>query len=242
MLYKLSAIALSVMFSICVASSRNAFAQTRYFEPLDDIRRDFGRRLVERGVELTETALIDAMLRKSDSFATMMLATLPKTANSVSALRIALSAPAASDPDAPGWGTTVTGAAWALGQLGETGWEDIAIAQLPRLRDPIDRMNLAKVLANAGRADGWPIVRDALKNSDPGAVSVALTSVEYFDQLKDPSSGGQPIDLVAELTKLAEAASDVGTDRTIRGKPVWEPARTQLQKKIAETKARKEKK
>jgi hypothetical protein len=238
---RLSGVTLLLLLSIYSANSMNAFAQARYPEPLEEGRTRLAIQLVANGVEITETALIDAMLHKPETgmsgLAAMMLGTLPKTPSSVQALRAALSAPAVSDPNAAGWEGIVTSAAWALGQLGESGWEDSAIAQLPKLVGLNTRMNMAKTLANAGRAEGWPIVRDALANADPRVILVALGNVEYFDQLKDPSRGGQTIDVVAELTKVAEVASAAPT-----GLPIVEPVRTQLEKKIADIKAIKEKK
>lgn len=239
---RLSGVALSLVLSIYSGSSMNAFAQARYPEPLGEGRARLAIFLMEKGVEITETALIDELLQKGESggaVAAMMLATLPKSPNIVLALRAALSAPnVPGGPDAPGWDSIVAGAAWALGQLGETGWEDIAIAQLQKITVLNARINLAKTLANAGRGEGWPIVRDAIANAtDPGFASVALGNVEYFDQLKDPSmGGGQPIDVVAELTKLAEVASDAPTSITLRGKPMWEPVRKQIEKKTADIK------
>ncbi len=231
--------------SLCFYPATKAFSQARHPEPLSEERRGaMALQLRGSGVDITEAALIDALLHKgemliSDS-AARMLTTLPKTPTSVAALRAALSAPNVPEFDL-GWAPIVESAAWALAQMGDTGWEDTAVAQLHKMSraskpESVWQVLLAGVLANAGRADGWPVVQATLASNDPFTVGTALVQAEYFDQLKDPV-GGQPIDVLAELTKLSSIASDAPT-----GTYTTPPVRKQFEKKIADMKAIKSKK
>ena len=122
--------------------------------------------------------------------ATNYLAQQRATPDIIAALRAASGSPRES---------VAASAFGALQKLGATGWEGSAIGLLQGTRDHTIRLPLARVLAQAGRSEGWFIVRDAL-TPDDRSMGLALWSVGPFHGLK--LADGTPIDALSELRRL----------------------------------------
>lgn len=108
----------------------------------------------------------------------------------------------------------------SLQTLGATGWQDTAAARLAVMAQAgghgDGRITLARILAQAGRADGWPVITSALADND-WAVA-ALVEVPHFDGLTD--SDGRIIDAAAVLQAmraLVPAGGEEGLNRLIGG-------------------------
>ena len=95
----------------------------------------------------------------------------------------------------------------ALQRLGAREWEDVAIGRLPRVKSSAVRLLVAQALAKAGRSEGWPVVRDSLRDVPPGSRGLAINVVASFDGLKD--SEGRIIDVEGELALLSDTNAGV---------------------------------
>lgn len=87
-----------------------------------------------------------------------------------------------------------------LQRLGAMGWEPRAVELLTGAEDPAVRLDMAGVLARAGRSDGWPPIKTALRGEKPALLANAVTNAAYFQGLKD--ANGQTIDAVGELERI----------------------------------------
>jgi hypothetical protein len=91
----------------------------------------------------------------------------------------------------------------------EESWVEIAIKRLPRVKHPVDKIQLAGLMAKDGHADGWSVVLAGVLDDQFG--SVALEHVDDFDGL--PNKAGDPINVNDELNSLIPLASTTGKAR-----------------------------
>lgn len=205
---------LPLILALRISGLTPAVAQVQTVDPLDWATQNTAVLLKAQGVEINETALIQALqglhdtskFRGLEGMAARMLTTLPKNPRIVAALRAAFADAMLIDRDTGYRDGSVASIASALAAVGETGWENSAVTELPKM-GRIEQLQLAHTLARVGRAEGWPIVRAALADDKPFFIMEGLFGVEYFDQLPNPD-GGQPIDVVAQLRQLASATPE----------------------------------
>jgi hypothetical protein len=125
-------------------------------------------------------------------FATGFLAQQPATSETIGGVREASKSPRES---------VAVAAFGALQRLGATGWEGSASGLMQGIKDDLRRIQLAGILAGAGRSEGWFIVRDAL-TPDNSSMGVAMWSAAPFHGLK--LADGTTIDAIAELRRLRQ--------------------------------------
>ena len=154
------------------------------------------QKLAEAGYRYDDTAsLLSALQDENETvagFATTFLAEQRATPEIIGALRAAGGSPLES---------VALGAFSALQRLGATGWEGSASGLMQGTRDDIMRLELAGILAKAGRSEGWAFVKAAL--SDPGLMVHAVRAAAHFDGLKTPDG---EVDAVAEIERIRDQA------------------------------------
>jgi hypothetical protein len=161
-----------------------------------------GRNLADAGYRYDDTAsLLRALSDGNETvaiFATTFLAQQRATPEIVLALRTASESP--REPLA-------LSAFSALQRLGAIGWEGSAIGLMQGTREDTIRLQLAGILAQAGRSDGWFIIRDAL-TPDDRSMALAFWSAGPFHGLK--AADGTTIDAISELRRLQRELRERG--------------------------------
>jgi hypothetical protein len=159
------------------------------------------QKLADAGYRYDDLASLLRALQDQDElvaiFATTFLAERA-TAETIGALRAASEGPRES---------LALGAFGALQRLGATGWEGSAIGLMQGTREETIRVELAGILAKAGRTEGWLLIRDAL-TPDNRLMRLALFSVGPFHGLK--AADGTTIDAISELRRLQRELRDRG--------------------------------
>jgi hypothetical protein len=101
----------------------------------------------------------------------------------------------------------------SLASLGDTTWISEGTNRLSKIQDKNPRIELAALLAFAGRSDGWDFTLDTL--SDPVHIRHALLQIEAFDQIKDKA--GNNIQVIQALEEQLEKVP-LGNRRIITAK------------------------
>ena len=152
------------------------------------------QRLADAGYRYDDPALVVRALQDEKEivavFAANFLAQQRATPDVIAALR------SASESSRESVAVSALG---ALQTLGATGWEGSASGLMQGTRDGITRLELAGILAKAGRSEGWLIIRDALTPDNP-SMGVALWNAAPFHGLK--LADRTTIDAISELRRL----------------------------------------
>lgn len=174
----------------------HAYAQARMNTELgDDWYKEV---LLQAGYRMDTASLIRALKDKNQSVADSAAALLPTLSRSKEVVD-ALDA-AVSDPrEVVAWY-----AAMSLVKLGATGWVQKAIARLPNLTMAPVQLHLSAVLAEAGHADGWHYLTDAILEGKHA--KLALYLVDKFEGKTDATH--KRIVVMDELTALEGKASE----------------------------------
>ncbi|MFI5176767.1 MAG: hypothetical protein ACHQKY_18050 [Terriglobia bacterium] len=166
-------------------------AQTRGDGPNESLER-IAAPLVNAGITINEPSLIKALSNEDKRIATSaasVLSTFPKTKSIVRALNSVV-----KDEDEILAVTVMS----SLLTMKETGWVTAGVKRLPSMHDPVERIQLAGLLAQAGNTEGWPIIVSSIED---GKYSMtALDNVSYFDGKK--LQNGAYISVVDELERL----------------------------------------
>jgi hypothetical protein len=152
--------------------------------------------LKNAGIPIEPAALIKALTNNDLLIASRAALLLPRFRKSPVMVR-ALTAALSDDREL----VAVT-AAQSLAKLKEKSWTAIAVKRLPKLVDPVAKVMLAGSLADAGRGDGWPLVKAAVV--DERYALLAVDYVKFFDGKRGPD--GKPIAVGVELRNLVPVA------------------------------------
>lgn len=166
--------------------------------------------LLRAGYTLNEESLINALTRNDDvmvqSGAAYALGRLPKTERIVQALTSVVTesreglSPSARD----GREVVANHAIRSLIGLRDSRWVPVAVNRLPNVGYTAAQLELAGLLAQVGRYEGWKVV--TLKATDEKYTEAALEQVDKFKQMRDPA--GRRKNLADELDKLLPQASE----------------------------------
>jgi hypothetical protein len=159
-------------------------------EPVTKVRDE--RLLADRGVKLDSESLAFAVQEKNVAIAAAAIRMAPHVSKSAALTASLINI--ANDADA----TLAAAASDSLRKMGENGWIPVAIARLQTEPLPLHRLQFARLLAQAGRGDGWPIVLDMV--TDPDRALEAISSAAVFDGLTDGT--GRKIDVSFELQNV----------------------------------------
>ena len=161
-------------------------------------RPNFVRELPTRAIS-TEAASLTVALKDIDTAiavtAAHFLSRFPPTTENVAALRVA-----ALERYEP----LAVAAMETLQELKITGWESVAIARLPEMQEPVSQIQLAGILALAGRSEGWPAIKAALL-APHGLIGVAVENAVRFQGLTD--ADGTFIDVAGDLQRARDTAA-----------------------------------
>lgn len=152
--------------------------------------------LKNAGISLDDKNLVDILNHTNKFLATraaIVLGSRGENAQTVSALT-----KAASDNDE----TLAVTAMRSLRALKDKSWCQLGVKRLNHIKNRAIQIQLAELLAEAGYADGWNIVAEAIL--DPDYSSLALQSVDAFDM--KVTSNGKRIDVDKELRRIARTA------------------------------------
>jgi hypothetical protein len=152
--------------------------------------------LKNAGIPIEPAALIKALTNDDLLIASRAALLLPRFRKSPVMVR-GLTAALSDDREI----VAVT-AAQSLAKLKEKSWTAIAVKRLPKIVDPVAQLMLAGSLADAGRGDGWPLVKAAL--IDERYALLAVDYVKFFDRKRGPD--GKPIAVRVELRNLIPVA------------------------------------
>lgn len=163
--------------------------------------------LKNAGISLDDKTLIGVLNHTNKFLATraaIVLGSRGENTEIVSAL-----AKAASDNDE----TLAITAMRSLHALKDKSWCQLGVKRLHHIKSRAIQIQLAELLAEAGNADGWNIVAEAIL--DPDYSSLALQAVDAFDM--KVKSNGKRIDVGEELRRIAPTAPE-DTQEKIRRK------------------------
>ena len=152
------------------------------------------RVLADAGYEYTEPSMILALEDGNSSVrssAVLALRRLPASRTGIDALKQTVR---------HGELILARVAALTLVELRATGWEDDAAARFEQasgLKESVAKLEMAGVLAQAGRSDGWEYVRETIATS---TIVSAVAQVARFHGLRDAE--GQVIDAVVVLERI----------------------------------------
>ena len=81
-------------------------------------------------------------------------------------------------------------------------WVDELSRRLPDVKNPLNQIHIAGLLATAGHYEGWEVIRSTIitKQIYNDYVDVALYQVPKFAGMKDPD--GSPVNLAEELDRM----------------------------------------
>lgn len=166
--------------------------------------------LLRAGYALNEESLLNALTQSDDLMvqagAAYALGRLPKTERIVRALTSVVTenreglSPSARD----GREVVANHAIRSLIRLRDSKWVPAAVNHLPKVGYTAAQLELAGLLAQVGRYEGWDVVTS--KVTDEKYTGAALEQVDKFKQMRD--SSGRRKNLAEELNNVLPRASE----------------------------------
>lgn len=154
--------------------------------------------LINAGIRLEPNSLINALTHKENTIAiraALLLGVEHKTQATVKALSEA----AKSERE-----ILALASMQSLLSLHETNWISLGVSRLPKMKDRLQQIQLAGVLARANNVEGWKITVNGLM--DPQYTTLALENLNAFDGKRQRD--GKVIRVLDELQKVLEAAPE----------------------------------